>query len=320
MDQGKRRMIHTEHDCAHDACCDEKLHGMENIHRIASVFIEKNQIQNSRYTEVRIRRPCCAEHAPRRDGGEIPGEEDLHTRRNNHVQERDRGLTHPLQHACRDLLHTEQKYAEAHDGDTRTGIAGRVQHIGDRSRDNTHPDESRYRDEIGQTHRRVRTRHDDIILLLRDGFRNDRHQTGRQRRRHDSRHIDERRRHACQIAEECRRFFDSKSCHFQTTRHDQQIDIRNDRQHDIRQRNRNGKDQQSFDDRHRTLRLDRGILLRGQLLTPVSCHVIEPNQDKDPHKSTRCCPQRSARGSELQTIRQQDDRESDHRHDTDDLL
>ena len=124
VDQDKRRMIHTEHDCAHDACCDEKLHGMDNIHRIASVFIEENQIQNSRHTEVRIRRPCCAEHAPRRDGGEIPGEEDLHTRRKNHVQERDRGLTHPLQHACRDLLHTEQEYAEAHDGDTRTGIAG----------------------------------------------------------------------------------------------------------------------------------------------------------------------------------------------------
>ena len=77
VDHGKRRMIHTEHDCAHDACCDEKLHGMENIHRIASVFIEENQIQNSRHTEVRIRRPCCAEHAPRRDGGEIPREEDL---------------------------------------------------------------------------------------------------------------------------------------------------------------------------------------------------------------------------------------------------
>ena len=45
-----------------------------------------------------------------------------------------------------------------------------------------------------------------------------------------------------------------------------------------------------------------------------------PDQDKDPHKSTRCCPQRSTRSTELQTIRQQDDRESDHRHDTDDLL
>ena len=305
-------MVDAQYHGTHDARCNKQLDGVDDIHGVVAVFIEENQVQDSRNAEVRIRRPGSPQNAPGGQGREVPGKEDLRTGGDDHVHERNGGLPHALKHAGGDLLHTEEEYAEAHDRNAGARIGGSIEHGGNGGSNDAHADKGGNGDEIGQTHGGVRPFHDHVPLLLGNGLGNNRHQGSRQGSGDDGGHINKGRSHAGEIAKEGGCLFYRKARHFQPPGNDEKIDIGNDRQHDVCQGYRNSQHQKPLDNMEGTLGLNGRILFLCQFMTPAAGHVIESDEYHNPRKSTRRCTKRSAGCAEFQSIGQENHGKGDH--------
>ena len=136
--------------------------------------------------------------------------------------------------------------AKEHDGKRRDEHGGTrawriVNERRDWRREHEHDDECREANEIRYAHGGCRLIVDALRVLQGSRLRNRRHDAHRQGRREDCREIDERHRHAREIAEQFRRLRHRIARDLKTLRHDQKVEVRHDRQHDARRRHGQGE-------------------------------------------------------------------------------
>ena len=147
-------------------------------------------------------------------------------------------MAEALQDARRDLMQAEQHDAEGRDHDRWASARRIVDERRDWRREHEDDDEGREADEVRDAHRGRRLVVDALHVAQRPRLRDGRHDAHGHRGRDDAREIDERHRHACQVTEELRRLIDAVARDFEALRHDHEVEVRDDRQHDARRRDR----------------------------------------------------------------------------------
>ncbi len=216
-------------------------------------------------------------------------------------------------------MDAEEENPQRQDGDRRIGVGSAEQHQRNRLRQQPHTYETGDGDEIGDPHRRRRPLVNVVEIAQRESLRHRRHQAGRQRRRQNGRHVDKRHRHPRQITEQLGRLLDGIAGRLKAGRHDQQIDIGHQRQHDIRQRHRQRQAGDTADDAQARLRLRVRLAVHPRLeLRPFAPEII--HKDQQPRRRSGSRPEARAGGGELQAARQQQIRQHDHRHHAEKLL
>ena len=151
-------------------------------------------------------------------------------------------------------------------------------------------------------------------IIQRPRFRDRRHQADRHGRSKDRRQIDQRHCHPCQITKKLRCLTDMETGRLQTLRHDQQIKIGHDRQHQAGHGNRQSQPQQTADNGLRRFSRRQGILLpqiRFQLLLETA---IEPHQNQQRAESADASTHTGAAGRISQAVRHKHIGKNDHRH------
>ena len=164
---------------------------------------------------------------------------------------------------------------------------------------------------------------DALRVLQGSRLRNRRHDAHRQGRREDCREIDERHRHAREIAEQLRRLRHRIARDLKTLRHDQKVEVRHDRQHDTRRRHGQGERKDASDDRPerrwrfpRRRRKIRAVLTLNVL---VQLPMIVDEHEKSADSAGKRAEARASRRI-VESHRQEKTREEHHREHAEDLL
>ena len=166
----------------------------------------------------------------------------------------------------------------------------------------------------------MRSFQDRLALILCHRLGNNRNKTCRKGCRNNSRHIHESCRHTCQIAKKRGRLFHGKSCHGQAAGHDEKINTRYNRKHNIGQRNGDCQYQKALQNRSDTKRLYMRILPGCQFSPPALCHKIAGNKYKDTDKGTGCRTKSSTSRTVFQTVRHEHNGKSNHCDNTNKLF
>ena len=232
-------------------------------------------------------------------------------------------MAEALQDACRDLMQTEQHDAEGRNHDGRAGARRIVDERRDWRREHEDDDKGREADKVRDAHRSRCLIVDALHVAQGPRLRDGRHDAHGHRSRDDAREIDERHRHASQVTEELRRLIDAVARDLETLRHNHEVEVRDDRQHDARRRDWQRQHEDAAHD------LEDGLVLRARqglyvvavvaLDIAVELPVVVDEHDEARDRADECA-ERSAGRSVLESPGQEELREEDHRDDAEDLL
>ena len=253
----------------------------------------------------------------------MPIEEYLCRCSQQHIHHRNSRVAKPLQDPRRYLMQSEEDDADRRDHHGGTCTRGVVDERRDRCCEHKYDHKRGKADEIGDTYRCRRLIVNACTITEHARLRDGRHNAHRHGSRQAGRKVDERYRHSVQIAEELCRLTDAVARCLKALRHDHEVEIRYDRQHDARCRYGQRKLEDAFD--NRAPRLVCCTRQRSQLRAVVTRNVtlqldMEIDEDNEPRHRAR----KSSEGSTCRCVvkppRHEKACEDDHRHHAEDLF